>query len=98
MVGEWATRLGFEGARMLYTALLGCANLEELDIRSNALRSAGVSLVAAAFPELGQLASLDLSFNLIDTYDANLEVAAALQKLPQLTTLKYLGNVESGIR
>ena len=90
--------LGFEGARMLYTALLGCANLEELDIRSNALRSAGVSLVAAAFPELGQLASLDLSFNLIDTYDANLEVAAALQKLPQLTTLKYLGNVESGIR
>jgi len=90
--------LGFEGARLLYTVLLGCANLEELDIRSNALRSAGVSIVAGAFPGLGQLVSLDLSFNLIDTYEANLEVAAALQKLPQLRTLKYLGNVESGIR
>ena len=89
--------LGFEGARLLYTALLGCQNLEELDIRSNALRSAGVAIVANAFPELGRLTSLDLSFNLIDTYDANLEVAAALKKLPNLATLEYLGNIEAGI-
>jgi len=89
--------LGFAGARLLYTALLECKNLEELDIRSNSLRSAGVVIVAGAFPELVKLTSLDLSFNLINTLKSNSDVAEALQNLPQLTTLKYLGNIDKEI-
>ena len=89
--------LGIEGARLLSTALHTCRNLEELDVRSNALRSAGVVIIAGAFPELVKLTSLDLSFNLINTLDANIQVANAVQKLPQLKVLKYLGNIERAI-
>jgi len=66
--------LGYEGARFLGTALMGCINLEELDLHSNALRSAGVLLISGAFPELVKLVNLDLSFNLINTPDSNAEV------------------------
>jgi Ran GTPase-activating protein (RanGAP) involved in mRNA processing and transport len=89
--------LGFEGARLLRAVLLDCKNLEELDVRSNHLRSAGVVLISDAFPELRKLRWLDLSYNLVNTLDSNIEVASVLTKLVQLKELVFLGNIKTEI-
>ena len=57
-----ANNMGVEGARLLRTALLQCTRLEELVLRSNALRSAGVQIIAGAFHVLSRLTALDLRY------------------------------------